>query len=165
MSRTILAGKFCSCQDLSTGGPTEVCCVTDKLQTSLQKYFSYTSFHDGQLEALLPLLHGRDVFVRMATGSGKSLCMFLGPLAISESAIGMVISPLNGLMEQQVCYFDYKPEIDNFRSGIPYMGRCRTCVRMVFQQFKLVKVIKRSLKVYPWESIGLVRDSSIIIAL
>ena len=56
----------------------------------------------------LPLLHGRDVFVHMATGAGKSLCMFLGPLAINESAIGMIISPLNGLMEQQVCYVDYK---------------------------------------------------------
>ena len=98
----------------------------------------------------------------MATGSDKSLCMFLGHLAISESAIGMVISPLNGLMEQQVClYFDYKLEVNNFKSGFLYMGRCHTCVRMVFQQFKLVNVIKRSLKVYPWDSIGLVRDSSI----
>ena len=38
----------------------------------------------------------------MATGSGKSLCMFLGPLAISEKAIGVVISPLKVLMDQQV---------------------------------------------------------------
>ena len=74
----------------------------DKLQDVLQKYFSFSSFRDGQLEALIPLLHGRDVFARMATGSGKSVCMFLGPLALSDSAIGLVISPLNGLMEQQV---------------------------------------------------------------
>lgn len=74
----------------------------DKLQDVLQKYFSFSSFHDGQLEALIPLLHGRDVFARMATGSGKSVCMFLGPLALSDSAIGLVISPLSGLMEQQV---------------------------------------------------------------
>ena len=56
----------------------------------------------GQIEALLPLLHQRDVFVRMATGSGKSLCMFLGPLAVSDKAIGLVISPLKALMNQQV---------------------------------------------------------------
>ena len=74
----------------------------DKLQDVLQKYFSFSSFRDGQLEALIPLLHGRDVFARMATGSGKSVCMFLGPLALSDSAIGLVISPLSGLMEQQV---------------------------------------------------------------
>ena len=69
--------------------------VTDELQEVLRKYFSYSSFRDGQLEALLPLLHGRDVFVHMATGS---LCMFLAPLATSEDAKGMVISPLNGLI-------------------------------------------------------------------
>jgi ATP-dependent helicase YprA (DUF1998 family) len=42
------------------------------------------------------------VFVRMATGSGKSLCMFLVPLAVSDSGMGIVISPLNALMDQQV---------------------------------------------------------------
>ena len=47
-------------------------------------------------------MHGRDVFVHMATGSGKSVCMFLGPLALSDSAIGLVIRPLSALMEQQV---------------------------------------------------------------
>ena len=49
---------------------------------------------------LLPLLHQRDIFDRMATGSAKSLCMFLGPLAISEEAIvGVVISPMKALMD------------------------------------------------------------------
>ena len=50
----------------------------------------------------MALLHGNDVFVRMATGAGKSLCMFLAPLAVSECAMGVIISPLNGLMDQQV---------------------------------------------------------------
>ena len=44
----------------------------------------------------------KDVFARMATGAGKSLCMFLAPLAISESAACIVISPLSALMDQQV---------------------------------------------------------------
>lgn len=73
------------------------------LQTALQEYFpKFPAFRPGQLEALLPVIHGRDVFVRMATGSGKSLCMFLAPLAMGESAIGVVISPLSALMDQQV---------------------------------------------------------------
>ena len=55
-----------------------------------------------QLEAVLPVLHGHDVFVRMATGAVKSLCMFLAPLAAQENGIGVVISPLNGLMDEQV---------------------------------------------------------------
>ena len=67
-----------------------------KLCDVLQKYFSFSSFHDGQMETLLPLLHSIDVFVHMATGSGKSICMFLGPLALSDSAVGVVISPLSG---------------------------------------------------------------------
>ena len=81
-----------------------VCSVLHK--SSWKRLFTsilvFLFFCDGQLDALLPVVHGRDVFVRMATGAGKSLCMFLAPLAISESAVGVVISPLNGLMEQQV---------------------------------------------------------------
>ena len=80
------------------------CLCELKLTQALQKYFGYTSFRPGQLEASLSMLHGHDVFVRMATGSGKTVCMFLGPLAMSSKAIAVVISPLNGLMEQQVCY-------------------------------------------------------------
>ena len=41
--------------------------------------------------------------MRMATGAGKSLCILLAPLALSDSAVGIVISPLNGLMDQQTC--------------------------------------------------------------
>ena len=53
---------------------------------------------------LSPVVHGKDVFVRLAaTGSGKSLCMLLAPLAISDIAMAVVISPLNGLMDEQVC--------------------------------------------------------------
>lgn len=78
------------------------CLSRKKLEDALLKYFKHTTFRPGQLEALLPVMHGKDVFVRMATGAGKSLCMFLAPLAVSESAVGVVISPLNCLMEQQV---------------------------------------------------------------
>ena len=51
---------------------------------------------------MLPVFHGHDVFVRMATGAGKSLCMFLAPLVARENGIGVVISPLNGRMDEQV---------------------------------------------------------------
>ena len=66
---------------------------------ALQKYFKYSSFRPGQLETLLPLIHGRHEFAR---GAGKSLCMFLAPSAIGESAVGAIISPLSALMDQQV---------------------------------------------------------------
>lgn len=51
---------------------------------------------------MLPLLHCKDVFVRMATGSGKSLCMFVPPMAVSHDSMAVIISPLNALMDQQV---------------------------------------------------------------
>lgn len=83
-------------------GEEATCTCSSKLQAVLQKYFGFASFRPGQMEASLSVIHGHDVFVRMATGSGKSLCMFLPPLVESTRAIGIVISPLNGLMEQQV---------------------------------------------------------------
>lgn len=77
------------------------CLCQIRVQGALQKY---DSCWPGQMEAALAVLHGKDVLVRMATGSGKSLCMFLGPLSKSDEAIGVIISPLimNRLMQQQV---------------------------------------------------------------
>ncbi len=86
-----------SCPAASGNGP-----ATDKLLQSLIEHFKFTSFRPGRLDALLAVIHGRDVFVRLATGAGKSMCMFLGPLAASPTAVGVVISPLTSLMDQQV---------------------------------------------------------------
>ena len=72
-----------------------------RVQTALQR-FGLSSFRPGQLESVLPALHGYDVFVKMATGAGKSLCMFLVPLAYSDTATAIIISPLNTLMNEQV---------------------------------------------------------------
>ena len=52
--------------------------------------------------SLVPVLHGKYVFIRLATGSGKSLCIFLAPLATSGSAMAVIVSPVNGLMDEQV---------------------------------------------------------------
>lgn len=73
-----------------------------KLEGALRSTFHHTSFRPGQLEALLSVSHGKDVFVRMPTGGGKSLCMFLVPISLGCGAVGIVISPLVGLIEQQV---------------------------------------------------------------
>ena len=66
--------------------------------------FGFASARQGQLEAIVPALHGHDVFIRMATGAGKSICMFSVPLAYSSSATAVIFSPLNALMDEQVCY-------------------------------------------------------------
>ena len=78
------------------------CKVKPALKTSLQRYFKHDDFRPGHLAATLAASHGRDVFVRMATGAGKSLCLFLVPLAAGTTAMGIIISPLVGLMDQQV---------------------------------------------------------------
>lgn len=78
------------------------CMAGEKAGVVLPRCFGHHSFRSGQLDAILPALHGKDVFVRMATGSGKSLCMYLVPLTMSDSSIGVVISPLVGPIGQQV---------------------------------------------------------------
>lgn len=78
------------------------CGAQEKASFALGKYFKHASFRPGQLDAVLPALHRKDVLVRMATGSGKSLCMYLVPLASGNSAVGIIISPLIGLIGQQV---------------------------------------------------------------
>ena len=77
------------------------CNVATRLEGCLEKH---SSFRPGQLASTAAVLHGRDAFVRMATGAGKSLCIFLAPLAVSDTAMAVVISPLVGLVDQQVSY-------------------------------------------------------------
>ena len=60
------------------------CPAKAKLKDALSMKFKFDSFRPGQLQALLPLAHGKDVFVHMPTGGGKSLCMYLFPLALND---------------------------------------------------------------------------------
>lgn len=83
--------------------PEGSCCVAvEKASVALKNHFKHDTFRPGQLESVVSYLHGRDVFIRMATGSGKTLCMFLGPLALGDNSCAVIISPLISLMEQQV---------------------------------------------------------------
>lgn len=77
------------------------CPAVLKAQETLQEVFGFSEFRGGQLQAVIAAMHGLDVFIRMSTGGGKSLCMFLPPLCVSAS-IGVIISPLNAIMDEQV---------------------------------------------------------------
>ncbi|MGZ6555143.1 MAG: RecQ family ATP-dependent DNA helicase, partial [Bacteroidia bacterium] len=74
--------------------------VETSLHECLQKYFGFKKFK-GQQEAIITsLLEGKDTFVIMPTGGGKSLCYQL-PALVSEGT-AIIISPLIALMKNQV---------------------------------------------------------------
>ena len=70
------------------------------LHDLLKKIFGFDSFKGNQEAIIQSVLDGRDTFVIMPTGSGKSMCYQL-PAIISEGT-AIIISPLIALMKNQV---------------------------------------------------------------
>ncbi|NRQ43207.1 DNA helicase RecQ [Rheinheimera sp. YQF-2] len=74
--------------------------MIDDLLPLLKQAFGYSEFRDGQSDVILAALQGRDSFVLMPTGGGKSLCYQLPALLLPQVTI--VVSPLMSLMKDQV---------------------------------------------------------------
>ena len=72
----------------------------DLLQTTLQRYYGWSSFRSGQRPVVESLLAGKDCLAVLPTGGGKSLCYQLP--ALVRAGLVVVISPLVALMEDQV---------------------------------------------------------------
>ena len=84
------------------------------IHAALKKYFGFETFKGDQKEIVKSVLDGKNTFVIMPTGGGKSLCYQLPAMMLPGTAI--IISPLIALMKNQVDSIRSYSQEDNIAS-------------------------------------------------
>src|ERR1700722_3393553 len=74
--------------------------LSKQLLEQLKEHFGFDGFKNDQDSIIENLLDGKDTFVIMPTGGGKSLCYQLP--AIMSEGVAIIVSPLIALMKNQV---------------------------------------------------------------
>jgi len=74
--------------------------IDKKLKKNLKEVFGFDKFRGEQEKIIHSVVSGKNTFVIMPTGAGKSLCYQLPAITLAGTAV--VISPLIALMKNQV---------------------------------------------------------------
>lgn len=93
---------------------------------ALEQFFGFRDFKGTQQQAIESLLSGRDTFVIMPTGGGKSLCYQLP--ALMQPGCAIVVSPLIALMKNQVDLvrgYSEKDEVAHFLNSSLNKGQIK----------------------------------------
>jgi len=132
--------------------------VKEQARKVLKDVFGYDAFRSTQEEVICTLLDGKDAFVLMPTGGGKSLCYQIP--AIMREGTGIIVSPLISLMKDQVdaltrcgvkaAYYnsslkaaDAKEVLDQFEAGeldLLYVAPERLLTKTFLKRLESVKV-------------------------
>lgn len=132
--------------------------VKEQARKVLKDVFGYDAFRSTQEEVISTLLDGKDAFVLMPTGGGKSLCYQIP--AIMLPGTGIIVSPLISLMKDQVdaltrcgvkaAYYnsslkaaDAKMILDQFEAGeldLLYVAPERLLTKVFLKRLEKIKI-------------------------
>lgn len=109
---------------------------TSDIQRLLTERFGYTSFREGQEEAIQSALAGQNSLVMLPTGTGKSICYQLTGYALPGTTV--IVSPLISLMQDQVEQLKMNGEkrVVALNSYLPF-GQKRQLLQQL-HQFKFI---------------------------